>query len=393
MDVFEHEMTRSTIFKDRNVMSPHYIPEHLPYREDEIVRMQKLLAPALSQKRPTNIFIYGKTGTGKTSCTKHTLDRLREVKEKYNASVDSVYINCRMNNSKYQVLLKVAEHAWPSESFMGHPANHLHERILKYAEKGMTLVIALDEIDKVKDLDDLMYTLTRSNDDLKHGHLALIGISNDATFKDRLDPRSKSTLCQEEMVFPPYNAEQLSAILTERCAEGFKENTVDPSSIAAASAFAAKESGDARYALRLMLKAGELADDANRSVVENDVLAARNAVEEDIVLELINTLPDHQIVVLYAIATLEGTGKNTRLAGDSNVLFSGEVYEGYEAVCKKWKMSPRSARWFREYVNELEMMGLIITHVSGKGIRGNTRLIRLAFPADKVKTAVEKRFA
>ncbi len=394
MDIFEQEMNRPTIFQDRNVLSPHYIPNHLPYREEEITKMQKLLAPALSNKRPGNLFIYGKTGTGKTSCTKHTLERMTEVKEKYNALVDSVYINCRMNNSRYQVLLKIAQHAWPSESFMGHPANYLHEKILKYVAKGVTLVVALDEVDKVKDLDELMYTLTRSNDDLDKGHIALIGISNDARFKDKLDPRSKSTLCEEETVFPPYNAEQLQAILSERCSEGFKKETIGDGTIAIASAYAAKESGDARYALRLMLKAGEIADEENRKVGEQDVMAARNAVEEDIVLELINTLPDHQSLVLYAIATQEGGGRNTRLNGDgANYLFSGEVYEGYEGVCRKWGMPARSARWFREYLNELEMMGLIITHISGKGIRGNTRLIKLAFPADKVRNAVEKRFA
>jgi cell division control protein 6 len=196
------------------------------------------------------------------------------------------------------------------------------------------------------------------------------------------------------MVFPPYNAEQLQAILAERCTEGFKNNFVEDGAIAIASAYSAKESGDARYALRLMLKAGEIADNEERKVTEKDVMSARNAVEEDIVLELINTLPDHQSVVLYTIATQENSGRNTRLNGNgANYLFSGEVYNGYESVCHKWGMNARSARWFREYLNELEMMGLIITHISGKGIRGNTRLIKLAFPADKVKKAVEKKFA
>ena len=75
-----------------------------------------------------------------------------------------------------------------------------------------------------------------------------------------------------------------------------------------------------------------------------------------------------------------------------SVLFSGEVYEKYQELCVHWKMQARSARWFREYLNELDMMGLITTKISGKGVRGNTRLITLAFPKEKVKTALKSKF-
>jgi Cdc6-like AAA superfamily ATPase len=37
------------------------------------------------------------------------------------------------------------------------------------------------------------------------------------------------------------------------------------------------------------------------------------------------------------------------------------------------------------------MLGLITISLSGKGVRGNTTLIRLAFPANKVKEVIEKR--
>lgn len=394
-NIFEKEIKRSTIFEDRNVLSPHYIPDHLPYREKEITKVMKLIAPALSQKRPSNLFIYGKTGVGKTAVVKHVLEKLKETKQKYEAKVDSIYMNCRMHNTKYQVLLKLAQRAEPKENFLGLSSTHLYERFLEYVGKGLVFVVVLDEIDKVKDLDELMYALTRSNDDLQKGHVGLIGISNKIDFKEKLDPRSKSTLCQDEMVFAPYNAEQLNAILSERAAVGFKKGYAQDGAISLASAYAAQESGDARYALRLLLKAGELADAKNDKVTDSYVKKARNAVEEDIVIELINTLPEHQSIVLYAIAGLTAEGSKYRRLTDNGdrVLFSGEAYEGYEALCKKWKISARSARWFREYLNELEMMGLITTTMSGPGIRGNTRLIRLAFAAKKVKNAVEKRFA
>lgn len=395
MDLFEREVTKKTIFEDRNVMSPHHVPNHLPYREKEINKIMKTLAPSLSQKRPNNLFVYGGTGTGKTATTRYVLKKLQETKEKYKAKVDSMYLNCRTYNTKYQTMLKMTQIACPEENLMGYAFSHLYEKFLNYLDENEQIFVAtLDEIDKIKDLDELLYSLTRANDTLEHGHIGIIGISNKVTFKDKLDPRSKSTLCQEEMVFPPYNAEQLRSILGERCKTGFKENSYTDSAVSLAAAYAAKESGDARYALRLMLKAGELADDDTQKLTDEFVKKARNAVEEDMILELINALPDHQAIVLYGIAALtEEGGKYKRLedSGDS-VLFSGEVYEKYQELCTHWKMQARSARWFREYLNELDMMGLITTKISGKGVRGNTRLITLAFPKEKVKNALKKKF-
>ncbi len=398
MDIFEREMTRESIFRDRNVLSPHYVPEHLPYRDREIERIMKILAPALRGKKPNNIFIYGKTGTGKTATVKHVMDKLTQAKEKYNAPVDHIYINCRTHNRKYQVLLKIAETIYPEENFMGFASTHLYDKILEYIDgKGVIYIVVLDEVDQVKDIDDLLYMLTRANDHLQKGHIGIIGISNNVTFMEKLDPRSKSTLMQEEMVFAPYNAIQLKAILSERAEIAFKPGKYEESALELAAAYAAQESGDARYALKLLLRAGDIADEQGVPVTDEHVRQARTAVEEDIVLDLISTLPEHPAIVLYSIAelTMEG-GKYAKLTGmpDSGdkVLFSGEVYERYEQVCKKWNRKPRSARWYREYLKELEMLGLITLTLSGKGIRGNTQLIRLAFTPQKVMAAIKKKF-
>lgn len=396
-DIFEKEVQKESVFLDRNVISPHYIPETLPHREKEIEKIMKALAPALSSKRIHNLFIYGKTGTGKSACAKYVVNRLLQVKQKYNSTIDCIYVNCRQLNSKYLVLLKCAEYCNPQDTVLGFPSSVLYDKMLKYiSEKNTVFLVVLDEIDKVKNLDDLMYALTRANDELAKGHLAVIGITNNVAFKKELDPRSKSTLCEEEMVFPPYNAVQLQSILEQRAKLGFKPDSVEESAINLAAALAAQEFGDARYALKLLLKAGEIADEEkSKKVLDGHVTGARRGVEDEIVYELIDSLPEHQKIVLYAIAILTSeTGHFHRLdgVGDEKVLFSGEVYEKYERICKKIGKEARSARWCREYINELEMLGLITTTISGKGVRGNTTLIRLAFPHDKVRKVIEKHF-
>ena len=235
--------------------------------------------------------------------------------------------------------------------------------------------------------------LLRSNDELKNGGTSIIGISNKLSFKEVLDPRSRSSLYETEMVFPPYTTEQLQQILLQRARIGFIETAVENSAINLAAAITAQENGDARYALKLLLNAGEVAEQAGKKKIDdNDVEAARRKVEIDLTTETINTLPENHQVVLYTIANLSTSGsKYSRLDGIAEgFLFSGEVYEHYENVCKKLRKKARSSRWFQEYLNDLEMLGLITTTPSSKGIRGHTTLIHLSMNAADVEMIVKK---
>jgi cell division control protein 6 len=245
----------------------------------------------------------------------------------------------------------------------------------------------------VKDLDELVYTLTRSNDEIKKGGVSIVGISNKLSFKDSLDARSRSSLYETEMIFQPYTAEQLQRILEQRAKDGFVEGAVEPSAINLAAAITSQENGDARYALKLLNKAGELVQQAGRQKVsDGDVEAARKRVELDLTLETINTLPEMHQLVLYAIASLSAEGSRySRLEGvDSGFLFSGEVYEEYERTCRTAKKRPRSSRWYKEYLNDLETLGLIVTTPSGKGIRGQTTLIKMGPNPESVMGILKK---
>jgi len=263
-------------------------------------------------------------------------------------------------------------------------------------KNNLHLIVVLDEIDKVKtELDELIYTLTRINDDLRRGSLTLIGISNRATFKEALDPRSKSSLCEEELVFPPYDAEQLEEILRERVVDGYKKGSVDASAIRLAAALAAQESGDARYALKLITKAGEIADDeGSKRVTDRHVEKARKKAEEEIIYEIINTLPEHQKIVLYAVALLSKSKSYYKTLADGSdkerILFTGEIYDEYKRLCKQRGRKARSSRWCKQYINDLEMLGLLTTSISGKGVRGTTTLVKLDFPPENIERILKR---
>jgi len=393
-NIFEKEFARETIFLDRNLISPHYTPKVLPFRETYIEKISNILSQTLHGKKTDNLFLYGKTGAGKTAVTKHVVQQLLEFASNKNIPVKGTYVNCRNHNSKYRVLIKIVKELYPEENFLGFSSAFVYEKLLDYAKKGNQLVLILDEIDKIKDVDDLVYSLTRGNDELTIGGISLVGISNNLMFKDKLDPRTKSSLCEKELVFPPYNAAELSEILLQRSKIAFKPGTVEDSAINLAAAIAAQESGDARTAVMLLLRAGDLADRKEiEKVTDEDVKKAKSQVEEELIFNMISTLPEQQKLVIYAIAKLSLEKKPMqKITGETEkgVLFSGEIYEEYCRIAKRYKESVVSSRWYRQYINELEMYGLILLTASGKGIKGQTRLIKLGYSALKIRGLMEK---
>jgi len=380
----------SAVFANREVLSPHYMPENLPFREKQIENIVKFMTPSLRGERGRNLFVYGKTGTGKTSCVKHVVDKIKDLPTKARVS----YINCRIYNSRYRVLYKITSDYLPVYAKRGYGLVDIYERIINWVEEdAKILIVVLDEIDVVKDLDDLIYTLTRANSDIKSGGIMIVGVSNKISFKEDLDPRSLSTLYENELVFPPYNSNELSLILKERAEVGFKKGVIDQAAINLAAAISAKDSGDARLALKVLSKAGELADERGDGVITvNDVNRASEAAEEELVYELVNTLPEHQRLIIYAIAMLSIQGSRyKRLSGDSDTyLFSGDIYNKYSAIAKNLNKGPKSSRWYRKYIFDLEMQGLISAYESGKGIRGHTKLIKLAYSPERMKDTIEK---
>jgi len=402
-NLFSEVPAEYQIFSNKETLSPHFIPPKLPYRESEIKRVVDLMSSALKKEKPVNVFIYGKTGVGKTIVARFVSSELLEMCTEKKVPLYTSYINNRTYNSKYAVMVKLLKDLWETNKDYfekkglrihesGIPPTLLYEMLVSFInDSGAGVVIMLDEIDAVRDLDNLLYTLTRTNDEVKAGYVVVIGITNNLFFKKHLDPRSKSTLCEEELVFPPYNAKHLTKILNDRVKIGFKEGKVEDSAVHLIAAMASKDGGDARYALRLLRKAGEMAESSGSPAVrEKEVNEAKASVEEDIVIESLGTLPEQQQVVLLALTNLiENAQKG--LTGERRTQFtSGEVYDEYKKSCKLIKEQPRSMRWVREYLNDLEMLGFVSMQFSGKGSRGQTRLVELGEDPIKIRQFIMK---
>ena len=92
---FESFLKKESIFLDKKTLFPSYIPEEIIYREEQLQEVANILAPALRMEKPSNLFIYGKTGTGKTISVKHVLLSMHKVATQNNIALKFIYINCK----------------------------------------------------------------------------------------------------------------------------------------------------------------------------------------------------------------------------------------------------------------------------------------------------------
>ncbi|RLG05051.1 MAG: cell division control protein Cdc6 [Thaumarchaeota archaeon] len=384
-EVFERALSRPKIFKNREVMRSDYVPEKLPHRDEHIRSLGEILSPTLRCSRPSNVFIYGKTGTGKTAVVKYVFKRFEEIASKEKLPLKFAYINCRIAGTEYRVLAELCGAIEVKVPFTGLSKAEVFNRLRRgLSERGYLLVACFDEIDAlVKNYgDNLLYELTRINEGFGESGLSIIGVSNDLHFKDYLDPRVLSSLSEEELVFHPYTAIELIDILSERASEAFYDGAVPQGVINLCAALAAAEHGDARRAIDLLRVAAEVAErNGDERVEEKHVKLAQNIIERGRVFEALSTLPLHSKLILTSLVLLKRSG-----IGDP---ISGTVYEAYKKLCGLIGVDPLTNRRVSSLISELDMLGVLKSDLVNRGRYGRTRKISLLTPIDEVEEVIK----
>jgi len=380
-DVFEKFVSNVRIFKDREVLRHDYVPDKLPHRSEQIKRLGETVAPVLKGARSSNLFIYGKTGTGKTAVTRYVLSHLEFRAKEFNAPVKFCYVNCRMAGSEYRVFASLCQSMGVSVPFTGLSVGEVFDRLRAGLDVSRVIfIIVLDEADAlVKSRGDrLLYELTRINETLNTSKVTLIGISNDLRFKEFLDPRVLSSLSEEEIVFRPYDASELRNILSERSKTAFCDNALSEAALGLCAALAAAEHGDARRALDLLRVAGEVAERKGASVVvEEHVRDAEKHIEHNRVFEGLQNLTLHSKLVVLSVYHLARTNTKGTI--------TGEISEIYDELCAELGVTPLTQRRLSTLVNELDAMGLVNAKVVSMGRYGRTKKIRLEIQRSIIK--------
>ena len=375
----QNETDLNIIFKDKKPLDHRFLPEKLVHREEQIRQIAKYWVDALNQVTPSNVTLYGKTGTGKTAASKFAREQLIDAASHKNVFVKVEYIRCTDYTTEYQVIAQLCQKLGrdvPNRGWTKGEIVNTFRDIFKTNAFGkkLILIVILDEIDILldKDGDGILYTLTRTD------NVSVLSISNYLDFKNLIKSRVTSSLNDKEIVFPPYGADQLSDILSERAQLSFNDDVLDSDVIPLCSAMAAKEEGDARYALDLLKNAGELAFDENAEKVTSEhVRIAKDRIEHNKVTEIIQTLPLQQQRVLEAILNLTKQGDE---------ISSGKLYDEYKELSKQDAVTYR--RIF-DFINELELLGIISTNTISRGRgKGRTNIIKLQCDEDLLESSL-----
>ncbi len=379
-NIFEQFLKKESLFKDKKVLQSNYLPGEINHRDEQITKIAQILAPSLRQEKPSNLFIYGKSGTGKTVSMNYISDQIRTMAYNKKIPLKIVYINCKLkkiSDTEYRLIAQLAREFGKEIPPTGLPTDEVYNIFYKtLEEESSTIILILDEIDELvkKAGDELLYNLLRMNSGLKKSSTSLIGISNDLLFANNLDPRVKSSLSEEEVIFPPYNAVQLQDILQKRAGEAFKEGVLGDGVIQKCAAFAAREHGDARRALEVLRVAGEITERKGNNIISmKEIDEAEETIEKDRITELVKNHPKQIQATLYSIMLNKKSSKY-------NFIQTGDVYDTYIELCKKVGLRPLTQRRVSDIIAELDMLGIINAKVISKGRFGRTRDISFVLP-------------
>ena len=364
--------TTQNIFTDRDVFDVEgFQPQELIERDEQINEYASALEPVLNGWRPNNIFIYGKTGTGKTATTRYMLDWLRRDVEDHNEAGDDhidlsiIYLNCEALTSSYQVAVELLNELRDEHNQVatrGHAPSDIYNWLFEELDSiGGVILMVLDEVDNVGDDDTILYKLSRP--EIEDANLGVIGISNDFSFRDDLSAKVKDSLCEKEILFPAYESEELREILFQRAEKGLHDDAYDTAPIALSAAYAAQDKGSARQAIDILREAGDIArrEDAEE-ITEEHVEEAKGVVERGRVSEMIQGLSPHGKYALHALALAEREGETP--------IRTKELYEFYGTVCAQHATDPLSARALRDHMSEIDLIGLATVDKKNVGRAG-----------------------
>ena len=403
IDQIFNDFDKNLIFKDKSLLQSNHKPEEILHRKNQIKQIASILAPILRGEKTSNLFLYGKTGSGKTLSIQYVQEQLsKRAKENNKYKLRIEYLNCKLkkiSDTEYRILAELIKKMGGSVPETGLPTQAVYSKFIEIIDSEKQLIVLiLDEIDQTvkKISNDFLYNLTRLNSELSKSQICVVGISNDLTFLDQIDPRVKSSLSEEEIVFPPYNALQLKDILNNRAKLAFKDGILEEGVVEKCAAFAAREHGDARRALDLLRIAGELTERDNAKKIKLKYIdAANEKIEKDKILDIISTEPKQFQLVLYSIIKLSeqknngGNGQPQVVKGVKEPIFTGDVYNYYEELCLKNKVEVLTQRRVSDIIQEFDMLGIINVKVISKGRGGRMREIKLSITKPIIEKAKE----
>lgn len=373
--------------------------EHVPDedrivgREEEIRKVVSALNPGINGRSPHNLVLYGKSGTGKSLVSKHVSSRAQVIAADNDVSLGVAYVDCSQSNTETRVSRTLGkEFNQPAVTDLeiidqGVGTDYYYNKLWSILDECYDVaVVMLDEIDKL-DSDDILMQLSRAGESgkLSECKIGIIAISNKISYHEDLNERVKSSLRERQLVFPPYDANQLREIMEARD-DAFHDGVLTDDVIPLTAAFAAQDHGDARKALDILRNSGELAaEQEDPTVTEDHVRVAREMANVDRFRDLLAGQPQQAQLVVLAVTTLHIESNEAR-----PMIPSREIYDRYRQLAEHMGSDVRSDRRVLDFLKEQVFLDILGNELTGNGWKkGKTRRFYLLEDPDVVFGALD----
>ncbi|XP_024972728.1 cell division control protein 6 homolog [Cynara cardunculus var. scolymus] len=322
-------------------------PSMIVCREDEQKRIAEFCKQCLEQEKAGSLYICGCPGTGKSLSMENVKGSLAVwAKETGGQLPEILTISCPSLSSTSEIFNKILGKSQPQKKLNGRstPLKQLQQLYSKKQQSpGMKMMLVIaDELDYLitKDrvvLHDLFMLTT-----LPFSKVILIGIANAIDLADRFLPKLQSLNCKPMVVsFRAYSMEQIIIILKQRLM-ALPYAVFQPQALELNARKVAAASGDMRKALGICRGAIEMLETELRESactsnlsamvrVDHMAIALSRAYKSPIV-DTIQSLPQHQQIILCSAVKLFRRGKK-----DTTI---GELNKSYIDVCKSTLIPP-----------------------------------------------------
>jgi cell division control protein 6 len=378
------------IIKHKDKLSPDYVPENLPHREEKIKELGFVFRDLLAgdAKDSERVVIVGRTGTGKTATVRLFGKNFEDIAEReYGVKVKYVHVNCYRHRTLYLISQEIANALKLPIPSRGLSAQEVFKMIHEYLDRrNIHLIVALDEFGHFLNTANTeeIYFLVRLYDEISAiiKRISYIFIVNESHSIYKLDRSIRDHIARRLIEFPPYRSMELYDILKYRVDEAFNDNAVDDEVLQFISntyGYDKGGNGNARIAIETLSLAGEIAEKEGSPVVLLDHAKKANSTINPEIQEIVDSLSYldlHQLILLKALIRVLNKSK-------ADEVTMGTLEEEYISLAREFNEEPRRHTQVYEYLRKLKVIGIINTRQSGKGMRGRTTLVSLSLPLDK----------
>ncbi len=367
------------MFKDEAKLDINYVPSRLPHREKEHRLLMEFFNFTLRfpDRMAQRVIISGDVGTGKTALAQRFGADITSEANKLGVNLRYVHVNCREYRGKLFLILQHALAVFqPNFPKRGYSAEEVLSTLMQSLdEENAYIILTLDEFDTLIETEgsETVYKLTRLQEMRpdKPQRISLICILRDLKSTERLDASARSTLQRNVISLEKYPKEQLVDILNDRVAMAFELATVPEDVVDLVAELAYSESGNARFAIELLWRAGKYADAEDANEVEPEcVRKAVSSIIPTMRRSEFTSLELHEKLFLLGVA---------RFFKESQRAYASlsEIEKAYAVVCEEYGEQPNSHTQLWKYVQLLSALGILKTEVATAGARGRTTRVSL----------------